>query len=249
MCPRSGATKLLLWFIAAFLICGSLSLHAANIVEKRNTLTNISKRPSVGEIRSETRDILKNPKFAPRKSFNQWLFEKFQDGEIKLPSKLPVVLRVAGWIIIIGCAIGILLLLAYVIYSIVIAIKTRSSKSSFSELYAGEFMDVTKLSYEELRAKMEACAQKGDYKNAIRYMMLTLLRWLDANRILTFHESKTNGDYLREYAIVRTGAEHFRQFVKRFDYSIYGGIFLNSTSYDGMNELYDEVCKDASAKK
>ena len=71
--------------------------------------------------------------------------------------------------------------------------------------------------------------------------MLALLRWLDRSGLVAFHQSKTNGDYLREYPDNNPAEGTFRRFAVSFDLLIYGGGSCGDDAYRRMAGLFEEV--------
>ena len=71
--------------------------------------------------------------------------------------------------------------------------------------------------------------------------MLTLLRWLDNAGVVSFHLSKTNGDYVLEYSSRQPGREHFRQFVLAFERVIYGGDVCDQKAFERMTSRFQQV--------
>ncbi len=83
---------------------------------------------------------------------------------------------------------------------------------------------------------------------AIGVLLVALLRRLDALKVLHFHKSKTNGEYVREYPGERAGRREFVQFITAFEHSIYGGSEAAGPTYDTMTILAQQVLRDASEK-
>jgi hypothetical protein len=59
--------------------------------------------------------------------------------------------------------------------------------------------------------------------------------------IVRFHESKTNGDYIREYPSGYAGRDEFRKFVLMFEQTIYGGLRSSGQIYRQMNSLMEHI--------
>jgi len=101
-------------------------------------------------------------------------------------------------------------------------------------------------SYDDLQARMRVLAAKGAFRPALGVMMVALLRWLDRAGVVKFHASKTNGDYLRDYARARAGAGYFRRFVLAFDAIAYGGVTCGPRTYERMLDLFEEIRHDVA---
>lgn len=79
-------------------------------------------------------------------------------------------------------------------------------------------------------------------------MMGALLRRLDEIGALRFHESKTNGDYVKEYIPDFTERKDFERFVLAFDTTVYGGGTCRRQTYQNLNEIFEQICNNAAKK-
>jgi hypothetical protein len=77
---------------------------------------------------------------------------------------------------------------------------------------------------------------------------MALLRRLDALKVLHFHKSKTNGEYVQEYPSQRAGRRQFVQFITTFERDIYGGSNVAGPTYASMTTLAKQVLDDVSQK-
>ena len=197
-------------------------------------------------IRDKARKILSSSRFAEKWSFQKWLAQQIQKLMSSL-SDLSTAGHVVFWIVIVWCVLALLAILAHAVWTIYLACRrTRSAPrpmlSSISERF-GQFAGMT---YEQLLAEMERLAGAGEFGQAMVAMMLALLRRLEAVSLLSLHESKSNGDYVREYPQSRPERADFQRFVRSFDVAAYGGFSCNGNYFSQMKSLFQQVTSHAS---
>jgi Domain of unknown function (DUF4129) len=200
-------------------------------------------RAEAAVIQSTVRSILADPRYAPRQTFWQWLGQQlssWKGPDLRLPHALASALSA---IFIVWCVAALLAILAHMIWTL--ATLYRSQRLSPGRVAGLErFGGGKPLSYEELLGRMRALAGKGAYREALGAMMLALLWRLDAARLVAFHPSKTNGDYVRDYPPFRPGSGDFRRFASAFDAIVYGGVACGPELYGRMKALFERVRGD-----
>lgn len=197
-------------------------------------------RPASERIQTVVGEILSDPRFAPRRSFWQWLGEKLSAWEFPDLARRSGWLSVLVWILGIWCVLALVAILVHLIWTLVQFMPRRSAGSRTRN---GRLRpkSVKPPSYEELRSRMVGLAERGAFREAVREMMVGLVRWLDDAGVLRFHRSKTNGDYVREYHGQRGGHEQFRRFALAFDALIYGGSSCGCTDYGKMLSAFEQI--------
>ncbi len=203
-------------------------------------------RPDAQTIKEHTRQILSDPQFAPRKTFSQWLLEKFRRWDrpdVRLPRGIGTFLL---WAVIAWCLLTLLAIFIHFLWTIWVLFR-RPQVSGFP-LGADGSVLYERLSFDQLWQKSQDLAQRGSYRDAAGLLLLALLRRLDASRVLRFHTSKTNGEYLHEYPAQSPGRSQFAQFVAAFERSIYGGLEVPKQTYETMNSLAERIVSDVVPK-
>ena len=195
-------------------------------------------RADAATIRGEVGEILADPRFAPRKDFLQWLGEKLTGWH--LPDVSTGMGEILVWILMIWCLLTLLAILGHIgwTFAVLLGNRRRSANGMGVGARGGREHE---LSYEELRERARALAAKGQFRQAVGVMMTALLRFLDRAGLLRFHQSKTNGDYVRECAAAGATAEEFRRFAGAVDALVYGGAACNSVSYRGVSSQFDRI--------
>ena len=84
-------------------------------------------------------------------------------------------------------------------------------------------------------------AANNSFHEAISMMMAALLRLLDSMKIIRFHDSKTNGDYIKECPSDYSCRDEFRRFVLIFEQTIYGGFHSSLSTYQQLNSLMEHI--------
>jgi hypothetical protein len=200
-------------------------------------------RPDAESVRAETHEILSDPRFAPRRTFLQWLAEQL--GHIgtwgfDVGSGWR---RAVVWVILFWGLLTIAAILGHIGWTLVVTMRGGGSGRGFS-LLGPRRRDAEKVTFEEILRQMQQLAARGAYRQALGMMMLALVRQLEAADLLRFHRSKTNGDYVREYPAARAGRQGFRRFVLAFDALVYGGRPCAQGSYRRMHAEFQRILED-----
>lgn len=199
-------------------------------------------RADPGAIRAHLQDILSDPQYMPHKTFGRWLAEKLSRWEgPRLPRGLKKFISRA---VLFWCLLTLLAIFGHLVWTIWLLV--RPQRGSPAAALPGSEENYENASPEELWERSAALARAGAFRAASGVLLVALLRRLDALQVLHFHKSKTNGEYLREYASQRGGRRQFVQFLTAFERSVYGGIDMARPTYDTMTTLAQQVLNDAS---
>jgi hypothetical protein len=193
-----------------------------------------------------TRQILSEPDMAPRKSFWQWLWAKFSRWEKPDISLGPRLAKVILWVVIIWCVLTLLAILAHLIWTLILFVRPDVSRQKVTGGPGSEH--VKSMSFDELYERARKLAEKGAFTEAMSFMIVALLRLLDSLGTIRFHESKTNGEYIREYPADHVGRSEFRQLVLIFERTIYGRLQSDCQAYHKMNSLMERIRNIVSQK-
>jgi hypothetical protein len=201
-------------------------------------------RADTETIRSHLEDILSDPQFAAHKTFWEWLTEKLRRWGG--PHLSPEWGRFIAWAVAAWCLLSLLAILGDLAWTIWLL--ARPQRSSVAPELPGGSEKYETATFEQLWERSAELARAGQYRIAIGMLLLALLRRLDALKVVHFHKSKTNGEYVREYPGQRTGRREFVQFIAAFERSIYGGSDVAGPAYDTMSTLAQQVLRDAPEK-
>lgn len=189
--------------------------------------------PEGSAITKIKRDKDFNYKLAPTpdESFLEWLKYKFYKIlDIIFSDKGPAI--VIRWILVIAILIFILLKILKVTPQ---SLFYKNKKSQV--LPSGEFSeDITGLNFEALI--IEASAE-GNYKKAVRYMYLKLLKILSEQNIIEWSVYKTNQDYHKEM-LSSSFNENFRKLSSLFEFTWYGDFTLNAATFKKIHYEFSE---------
>jgi len=201
-------------------------------------------RTDTETIKACTREIVASPRFAPRITLRQWLVQKlgrWDPPEVDLPEGVGTffVTVVTVW-----CLLTLVAILAHLVWTIWLFAHPARARAGDGSGRDSEAREIT--SPDELWLHSQRLAQSGEFRGAVGFLLVALLRRLETMKVLHFHKSKTNGEYVREYPSHRAGCREFAQFVVTFERSIYGGLEVRGQTYDAMNSLAKRIIGDVS---
>ncbi|UCE47661.1 MAG: DUF4129 domain-containing protein, partial [Phycisphaerales bacterium] len=150
------------------------------------------------------------------------------------------------WILLIWCVLTLVAILAHLIWTVALFVRPSTHRQKVTGGSGPE--RVRSMSFEELYERARELAEKRAFAEAVSFMILALLRLLDSVGIIRFHESKTNGDYVREYPSNHVGRSEFGQFVLVFEQTIYGRLQGDRQAYSKMNSLMEQIRSCVSKK-
>lgn len=198
-----------------------------------------SGRADDATIRQETQRVVSQPRFAARWSLWEWLGKRLS-RLLRFVEPAGTWGKVVFWIVAAWCVLALLAILGHLVWTVVTLVRGKRAGHGGPAGIAIH-PELRGLSYTALWARMQQLAQDGRFRDAIGVMMAALLRWLEQASALRFHESKTNGDYVREFSAGQTGREDFRRFVNAFDLAVYGGQPCEEASFRIMKRLFERV--------
>jgi hypothetical protein len=198
-------------------------------------------RPPPDTIRTEIHNVLADRRFSHGKTFMQWLVETlakwWPESKGAAPSGWGKILLIA---LLVWCVLTLIAILIHFVWTLTVLLGGFSRGSRLRSRHPMYFKEQTR-SLAELRELSFNLAREGRFREALGVLMGALLRLLDDAQIVRFHESKTNGDYVREYGPSKAGRDTFRGFVLTFDRLIYGGFACGADQYESMNSLFEQV--------
>jgi hypothetical protein len=230
-------------FAAAALLFGVLvssAGFAAPASEQKRPPADRYQRADAATVKAEAEKVLADPRYAPRWSFWRWLREKLSHWSLPdfhVPAGLSTVII---WLLLIWCVLTLVAILAHVIWTFVVLKRSRTAGGEVSLPQAAPQFGEG-LTYDELVAGMREAASRGQFRRALAFMMLALLRRLDEAGTVRFHRSKTNGEYVREYPPAAGGRDEFRKFTRGFDAVVYGGRPCGERGWQEMMNLFDRI--------
>ena len=138
-----------------------------------------------------------------------------------------------GWqnarvVVILGVALLVLAIVARVVVGRRIELRRQTAGSL-------RIVGSSRRDYWALSAELE---QRGDFVGASHALYLAVLDALARGGDLTFHTSKTIGDYVRDLRQRRSPSlESFREFGRRFERDVFGAEAPSAVTYRGLAEL------------
>lgn len=190
-------------------------------------------------IKDQTQQILSRSEYRPRRTALEWLGDMFDSWTPKLRIRsgwgYMLLWFVLGW-----CVLALVAILGHFLWTaaLFLGAKQKTGLASRQASFAESHFDK---SYEVLLEMAAQSAQKHQYREAIGFQTLAAIKWLDSLRIISFHESKTNGDYLREYRSEAPGETDFRDMLRLSELALYAGALCNSQTYQSMKQLMERM--------
>ncbi|MBN1347706.1 MAG: DUF4129 domain-containing protein [Phycisphaerae bacterium] len=212
---------------------GATTTSAAAALEDFDT-------PAPSLVRETTREILADPHFSPHKTFWQWLSEKLNAWKGPSVDFSGPWFTVLGYFIVVWCILALLAVLGHIVWVTITFLLNRAGSRRGTHLLRVPFGGGS-LSYEELDAMMRRFAEQGAFRDAVSAMMAALLRWLDLTDVLRLHQSKTNGDYVREFPAELPARDEFRRFVLDFERTVYGGAPCDRLAYQELSGVFEQI--------
>lgn len=179
--------------------------------------------------REAAEQVLASPEFAGMREgphafeqFMGWLFDLFADL-LQFIADLPGWL---WWLVVIWMVATLVAILAHLVW---VLVQTAGGTSSgglgqtTQPTRRGKMFDVQVLDGKTVQTRAEQLLQRGDWAAAARHLYVAALLWLDGVGRVSFHQSKTNRDYLRELADRPHLADRFEKLTGLFEPIAYGG--------------------------
>lgn len=233
---RSGGNKILLlcaWTLAGW--AAATSIAAAQSVSAPTG--DAYDRPDAQTIRQTAQEILAGAEFQEDKSALSFrrLLEKIAEAIGAILPTLRAVGPIVGAFFVVVLIAGLLLMLALLGLLIFRLFATwRRGVNVSPQEAAPHFRSLRTRSYEQLCQMMRELTAQGKVRQAVGVLMAALLCWLDARKIVQWDDSKTHGDYVREFALPGARPD-FRRFVGAVESRVYAGL---ACSRDDVETLW-----------
>ena len=154
-------------------------------------------------------------------------FVKFIGDELR-----DLIQLIGGWhnarvAVIVAVALLVLAIIGRIIVGRRIELRRQTAGSL-------QIVGSTRRDYWALAAELE---QRGDFVAASHALYLAVLDTLGRGGDLTFHASKTAGDYVRDLEERRSASlDAFREFARRFERDVFGAELPNAATYRALAE-------------
>ena len=192
------------------------------------------------EVRDLLKEILMRPEFTLSRLAVTWIDRGTAVAERLLFRILGTDGRIEWW--------GYLLLLLSVagLSFLVFFVASRVSRAFFPDRAAAgqESAEAGGTDYNGFREIAARSADAGDFREAVRYLYLSLLMFLDGQQLIQFRMSKTNMDYLAELRKSSKSPERFTGVVNFFERKWYGMENCTDTDYREFRAMYLSLVSD-----
>jgi hypothetical protein len=118
---------------------------------------------------------------------------------------------------------------------------TRKEKQNASE--GGEFKTEELIDFDAVILKYQL---EGNYRLAVRFMYLRLIRTIREKGKIPIRDSSTNAEISSAFGS-RRGANEFRYLATAYEYIFYGGFFPQQEVFDGLKSKFEDFQQTHSA--
>ncbi len=212
------------------------------IADEQITDNSITQR----NISTDFRDRYKSADFdyeqkQPRKSVWQRIKERIQKilksifGDVDLSN--------ADDITKAALRIFAVLLLAFLLYFLIRYVLGKEGRLFFSKknsesLNSGDLHeDIHEINFQQVISRSES---EGDFRSAVRYRFLYVLKLLADKNVIVWNREKTNKDYVREIDNLNIQSG-FKEVAHIFDHVWYGEFVLNKEHYDQVRKKFEAL--------
>lgn len=220
---------------------------------------------------SQQKEILIDNSFVKKKSFNEENLKRFResgDFEYEVPEEEPSFLnRLWIWLkrgIInilesifddIGPALGFLrfilqalpyLALGIVIYLLIryfIGVNTRTIFQGKNASLVNFSDDEELIKREDLVSLLEQALRDNDYRLAVRFSYLIVLKRLSESNMIEWQQEKTNQDYISELEGKKLQAD-FADTTRLYDFVWYGNFEIGEKEFQKTNRVFERLIKE-----
>lgn len=181
------------------------------------------------EAREAVEEVLARREFAhlhadPHGGFRAFL-EWLRDAWRRTGAALDSLPRWAFWLIVAWMVLTLVAIVAHLVYTLVMLLRGSSRaalRRGTAERHQGELFGVRDLEFESVYERARDLLAEGNWGEAVRYLYVAAILWLDRTGRIAFRLSKTNWDYLRELRSDPQRHAQFRRLTERFEATVYG---------------------------
>ena len=156
----------------------------------------------------------------------EWIFGDKQGNEI-----LNFIINYFPYLLLaIGIFIIVRLLYKYDVF------KKRAARQNPPDIRLADDEEIVKSS--NISTLIDKSKQESDYRMAIRYLFLNMLRQADQQELIRFTKNKTNDDYIVEIKD-KTLARGFENLTYYYDFIWYGQYPVDETFFAQLEEKFD----------
>jgi hypothetical protein len=201
--------------------------HYLPVADSENIFSDTIRRVSQRQVRS----YKLNPDYAYANDPEYWKKEKYNGGGTQLKFLRSPFLR---WTILLGITalilFGVFQLLKESSFSWLLR-KPKYAVAAALKSPADEEMD-----YDEVISKYQ---EEGNFRMAVRYMYLRLIRRARENGGIQIQDSSTNTDIVRAFQSHPAGKE-FGYLARAYEYIFYGGFLPKEELYTSLKIRFDD---------
>jgi hypothetical protein len=182
------------------------------------------------QAREAVRDVLAEREFADLhadphgwlRGLLGWLRAGLERTRAALDS-LPLwaLLVLGAWMVL--TLVAVVAHLLYTLCTLVRGASGAAVRGRMVKRHDGELFGVRDLEFESVYERARRLLAEANWGDAIKYLYVAAILWLDRQGRIGFRLSKTNYDYLRELAAHPKSHAQFHRLTEQFEATVYGG--------------------------
>ncbi|MCT8339778.1 DUF4349 domain-containing protein [Flavobacteriaceae bacterium TK19130] len=158
-------------------------------------------------------------------SFWRWLF-----GDFRGNSFLLFLFEVLPWLIV----LGVVIFIVWLFYKLNPGASLLKSKETH-EVFFTEEEEIIKT--KDIRALIDKALSEGNFRLAVRYYYLLVLKQLTDAEIIDYEFDKTNADYISEIEEAMLN-QQFRKATLLYDYIWYGNFSVTQSDFNKAEKTF-----------
>ncbi|RMA64738.1 DUF4129 domain-containing protein [Ulvibacter antarcticus] len=165
--------------------------------------------------------------------FWRWLFGDFEGNGFTA-----FLVRIIPYIII----IGVIVFVGWLFYKLNPGSHLLKSKDK-PEVFFTEEEEIIKT--KDIKKLIQKALDANDYRLAVRYYYLFILKKLSSAELISYEFDKTNNDYISEMSVTVTTSENiknnFRKATNIYDYIWYGNFLVTETDFRKAQQTFTNL--------
>lgn len=149
---------------------------------------------------------------------------------------------VFNWVFLIILIIAV----PYLAYTLLNEGNSRLFRLRKNEKLQSDEITAENIAQTDIKALITTAEKTNDYRLAIRYYYLLVLKQLNLKNFIKFEEDKTNADYMKAIASHKF-SKNFAYTSYIYDYTWYGEFLLNSDQYQSVKNSFVQLIKEINS--
>lgn len=225
--------------ILIVLILGAFSVNAQEPVYERHFDDDFKSRYSNGKYDYDGDVEVKNELETTDGKFSEYENITPKEKEENNSTINTVGGNLLTWIFIIILIIAVV----YVLYSVMNEGQSGLFTKGKSKKIESPEINVNTIAETDLLALISSAEEQGDFRLAVRFLYLLVLKTLTIKNVIKYEDDKTDSDYLSEIG-QQSYSSSFAQTAYLYNYVWYGVFLLNQQQYGKAKNSFENLLKN-----